>query len=64
MVEGTRPKFEQARFLIRGLPVNEAMARVADFFLGELYLAMSLDQSGREQLRLDLPQFDCMLFVE
>ena len=64
VVEGTKSKFEQARFLIRGLPVNEAMARLAEFFLGSPYLAMSLDQSGRERLRLDLTQFDCMLFVE
>ena len=64
VVEDTRSKFQQARFLIRGLPVNEAMAHIAEFFLGRLYLAMSLDQSGREQLRLDLTQFDCMLFVE
>ena len=64
VVEGTRSKFEQARLLIRGLPVNEAMARLAEFFLGSPYLAMSLDQSSREQLRLDLTQFDCMLFVE
>ena len=40
------------------------MARLAEFFLGSPYLAMSLDQSGREQLHLDLTQFDCMLFVE
>ena len=40
------------------------MARIAELFLGRIYLAMSLDQSGREQLRLDLTQFDCMLFVE
>ena len=64
VVEGTMSKFERARSLIRGLPVNEAMARLAEFFLGSPYLAMSLDQSGREQLRLDLTQFDCMLFVE
>ena len=64
VVEGTRSKFERARSLIRGLPVNEAIARLAEFFLGSPYLAMSLDQSGREQLRLDLTQFDCMLFVE
>ena len=64
VVEGTRSKFERARSLIRGLPVNEAMARLAEFFLGSPYLAMSLDQSGREQLHLDLTQFDCMLFVE
>ncbi len=64
VVEGTRPKFERARSLIRGLPVNEAMARLAEFFLGSPYLAMSLNQSGREQVRLDLTQFDCMLFVE
>lgn len=64
VVEGTRSKFEQARFLIRGLHVNEAMAHLAEFFLGSPYLAMSLDQSGRERLRLDLTQFDCMLFVE
>ena len=64
VVEGTRSRFEQARFLIQGLPVNEGMARLAEFFLGSPYLAMSLDQSGREQLRLDLTQFDCMLFVE
>ena len=44
--------------------MNQAMARLAEFFLGSPYLAMSLDQSGREQLRLDLTQFDCMLFVE
>ena len=44
--------------------MNEAMARLAEFFLGSPYLAMSLDQSGRERLRLDLTQFDCMLFVE
>ena len=64
VVEGTRSRFERARLLIRGLPVNEAMARLAEFFLGSPYLAMSLDQSGREQMRLDLTQFDCMLFVE
>ena len=64
VVEGTRSKFEQARLLIRGLPVNEAMSRLAEFFLGSPYLAMSLDQSGREHLLLDLTQFDCMLFVE
>ena len=64
VVEGTRSRFERARLLIRGLPVNEAMARLAEFFLGSPYLAMSLDQSGREQMRLDLTQFDCILFVE
>jgi len=64
VVEGTRERFQRARSLIRGLPVNQAMARLAEFFLGSPYLAMSLDQSGREELRLDLTQFDCMLFVE
>ena len=64
VVEGTRARFERAQSLIRGLPVNEAITRLAAFFVGSPYLAMSLDQSGREQLRLDLTQFDCMLFVE
>ena len=64
VVPGTRQRFEQARPLIQGLPANQAMARLAEFFLGSPYLAMSLDQSGEEQLRLDLMQFDCMLFVE
>ena len=44
--------------------MNEAMARIAEFFLGRIDLAMPLDQSGRQQLRLDLTLFDCMLFVE
>ena len=64
VVAGTRKRFEQARSLIQSLPVNEAMQRLAEFFLGSPYLAMSLDQPGLEQLRLDLVSFDCMLFVE
>ena len=64
VVAGTRRRFEQARSLIQSLPVNEAMPRLAEFFLGSPYLAMSLDQPGLEQLRLDLVSFDCMLFVE
>ena len=64
VVEGTRARFERAQSLIRALPLNQAIARLAVFFVGSPYLAMSLDQSGREQLRLDLTQFDCMLFVE
>ena len=64
VVAGTRQRFEQARSLIQSLPVNEAMPRLAEFFLGSPYLAMSLDQPGLEQLRLDLVSFDCMLFVE
>lgn len=64
VVDGTRERFEQARALIRGLSVDQAMARLAELFLGSPYLAMSLEQSHKEQLRLDLTQFDCMLFVE
>ncbi|WP_114993195.1 N-acetylmuramoyl-L-alanine amidase-like domain-containing protein [Synechococcus sp. UW179A] len=64
VVEGTRTRFKRAQSLIRALPLNEAIARLAEFFVGSPYMAMSLDQSGREQLRLDLTQFDCMLFVE
>ncbi|KZR85884.1 N-acetylmuramoyl-L-alanine amidase-like domain-containing protein [Synechococcus sp. MIT S9504] len=64
VVEGTRSRFKRAQALIRTLPPSEAMARLAEFFIGSPYLAMSLDQLGREQLRLDLTQFDCMLFVE
>ena len=64
VVAGTRKRFEQAQSLIQSWPVNEAMPRLAEFFLGSPYLAMSLDQPGLEQLRLDLVSFDCMLFVE
>ena len=64
VVEDTRVKFEQGRAIVRGLPVNEAIARLAEFFLGSPYVAQSLDQTGPELLRLDLTQFDCMLFVE
>ena len=64
VVDGTRERFTQARSLIRGLPANHAIARLAEFFLGSPYLAMSLDQSSQEQMRVDLTQFDCMLFIE
>jgi hypothetical protein len=64
VVEGTRERFEQARALIQGLTVNEAIARLAESFLGSPYLAGSLDGAGPEQLRLDLTRFDCMLFIE
>ena len=40
------------------------IAGLAEAFLGSPYLAFSLEGSGSEQLRLDLTQFDCMLFVE
>jgi len=64
VVAGTRQRFEQAISLVQTMPVNEAIARLAESFLGSPYLAFSLDRAGSEQLRLDLMQFDCMLFVE
>ena len=64
VVSGTREKFDQARELIRGLTIRDAIPYLAEFFLGSPYLAMSLDGDGPEQLRLDLTRFDCMLFVE
>ena len=64
VVEGTRERFEQAKALVRALPIDQSLADLAEFFLGSPYLAFSLDRPGSEQLRLDLTQFDCMLFVE
>ena len=64
VVGETRSRFEARRALIAGLPINQAMERLAESFLGSPYLAMSLDASGAETLRLNLTQFDCMLFVE
>ena len=64
VVSGTREKFDQARELIQGLTIRDAIPYLAEFFLGSPYLAMSLDGDGPEQLRLDLTRFDCMLFVE
>lgn len=62
--EGTLERFEQAHALIAGLPVNAAIARLAESFMGSPYLAGSLDGAGPEQLQLDLTRFDCMLFIE
>ena len=64
VIGDTRSIFETRRSLITGLRVNQAIARLAESFVGSPYLAMSLDGDGAEQLRLDLTQFDCMLFVE
>lgn len=64
VIGDTRSIFETRRSLITGLRVNQAIARLAESFVGYPYLAMSLDADGAEQLRLDLTQFDCMLFVE
>ena len=60
----TRSRFETGRSLITGLSVNQAIARLAESFVGNPYLAQSLDADGPEKLRLNLMQFDCMLFVE
>ena len=64
VVDGTRQRFDLVSSLVQTLPVNERIARLAEAFLGSPYLAFSLEGSGTEQLRLDLTQFDCMLFVE
>ena len=64
VVEGTRERFDQSRSLIAGLPVNAALARLAEEFVGRPYVAMSLDGTDPEPLRLDLNRFDCMLFIE
>ena len=64
VIGDTRSIFETRRSLITGLRVNQAIAHLAESFVGHPYLAMSLDGDGAEQLRLDLTQFDCMLFVE
>ncbi|WP_186501437.1 N-acetylmuramoyl-L-alanine amidase-like domain-containing protein [Synechococcus sp. A15-60] len=64
VIGDTRNRFATRRSLIAGLSVNQAMARLAESFVGSPYLAMSLDVDGAEKLRLDLTQFDCMLFVE
>ena len=64
VVDGTRQRFDLVSSLVQALPVNERIARLAEAFLGSPYLAYSLEGSGTERLRLDLTQFDCMLFVE
>ena len=64
VVDGTRQRFDLVSSLVQALPVNERIARLAEAFLGSPYLAFSLEGSGKERLRLDLTQFDCMLFVE
>ena len=64
VVEGTRERFDQSRSLIAGLTVNDALARLAETFVGRPYVAMSLDGTDPEPLRLDLNRFDCMLFIE
>ena len=64
VIGDTRSVFESRRSLIADLRVNQAIALLAESFIGSPYLAMSLDADGAETLRLDLTQFDCMLFVE
>ena len=64
VIGDTRSVFETRRSLNTGLHVNQAITRLAESFIGSPYLAMSLDANGAETLRLDLTQFDCMLFVE
>ena len=64
VVDGTSQRFDLVSSLVQALPVNERIARLAEAFLGSPYLAYSLEGSGTERLRLDLTQFDCMLFVE
>ena len=64
VVDGTRQRFDLVDSLDQALSVNERIARLAEAFLGSPYLAFSLEGSGMERMRLDLTQFDCMLFVE
>ena len=64
VVDGTRQRFDLVSSLVQALSVNERIARLAEEFLDSPYLAFSLEGSGTERLRLDLTQFDCMLFVE
>ncbi|MFN5118593.1 MAG: N-acetylmuramoyl-L-alanine amidase-like domain-containing protein [Cyanobacteriota bacterium] len=45
-------------------PRGRSLVGLARRFLGRPYQAFSLDQGPGEQLRLDLTQFDCFLFVE
>ena len=45
-------------------PMYRALLRLARLSLGYPYKAFSLDDGEKEQLLIDLTQFDCFLFVE
>lgn len=47
-----------------GLPMHQALQRLAEQWLGRGYNAFPLDRGPQEELRIDLTRFDYGLFVE
>ncbi len=47
-----------------GLPLNDLIIETALFFKGTPYVASTLDNNDKEQLVINLRQFDCTTFVE
>jgi hypothetical protein len=62
--QDTPSLLQRALRLRQGLPTGDALVALARDAIGRPYLAFSLDQGPREQLRLDLGRLDCFLFVE
>ena len=64
VVPGSREVYGHIRGLMDDLEPEQVVAQLAQYFLGTPYAAFSLDEGGSERLRIDLRNFDCMLFVE
>lgn len=45
-------------------PINDIIISTAKHFLGKPYVAHTLEQGDKEELIINLHQFDCMTFVE
>jgi len=53
-------EFEQ----YQSLPMGELMIKSASLFIGKPYVASTLDKSDKEELVVNLREFDCTTFVE
>jgi hypothetical protein len=63
-VDDTKEKAVEAIDATAWAPMNQALRTLARRFLGSPFKGFSLDGGPKEQLVLDLTQFDCFLFVE
>ncbi|MFR9165334.1 MAG: N-acetylmuramoyl-L-alanine amidase-like domain-containing protein [Dysgonomonas sp.] len=45
-------------------PVNDLVVETAKYFLDKPYVASTLDEGDKEQLIVNLREFDCIIFVE
>lgn len=63
-VANTKKEAAEAIDATAWAPMNQALVQLARRYLGLPFKGFSLDGGPKEQLLLDLTQFDCFLFVE